>query len=149
MAGSLGDARHAPRRPASKVPIITSLRLTARGTQAALVNISTSGLLAECGEALRPGSQVTVFFEGGFSPPSVEGRVARCAVASMGPNGQLRFHVGIAFTTSIALPDDSAAPARDPTMTTPTEAPVATANQASLPSAAPVGTELPEVRNRW
>jgi hypothetical protein len=109
------ENREAPRRPASAVPTITSLRISPHGVEASLVNISESGVLAECGERLKPGSAVTVVFEGTFTPRSVEGRVARNTVSSMGKDGRLRYHVGIAFTKQITLaPDDSARPKPEP-----------------------------------
>jgi len=107
------ENRDAPRRPASAVPSITGLRISPHGVEATLVNISESGVLAECGERLKPGSAVTVVFEGTFTPRSVEGRVARNTVSSMGKDGRLRYHVGIAFTKHIGLgPDESAPPAK-------------------------------------
>ena len=97
------ENRDAPRRPASAVPSITGLRISPHGVEAMLVNISESGVLAECGERLKPGSAVTVVFEGTFTPRNVEGRVARNTVSSMGKDGRLRYHVGIAFTKHISL----------------------------------------------
>jgi len=97
------ENRDAPRRPASAVPSITGVRISPHGVEASLVNISESGVLAECGERLKPGSAVTVVFEGTFTPRSVEGRVARNTVSSMGKDGRLRYHVGIAFTKHIDL----------------------------------------------
>lgn len=97
------ENRDAPRRAASAVPSITGLRISPHGVEASLVNISESGVLAECGERLKPGSAVTVVFEGTFTPRSVEGRVARNTVSSMGKDGRLRYHVGIAFTKHIDL----------------------------------------------
>jgi len=123
------ENREAPRRPASAVPTITGLRLSPHGVEATLVNISNSGVLAECGERLKPGSLVTVVFEGTFTPRSVESRVARNTVASMGKDGRLRYHVGIAFTKPINLGPDDSAP----------------------PKAAPEGPVVvePTARNRW
>jgi hypothetical protein len=72
---------------------------------ATLVNISPSGLLGECSERLKPGKAVTVAFEGSFEPRTVEARVARCAVSSMGKDGRLRYHVGISFGKPIRLDD--------------------------------------------
>src|SRR6185295_6562997 len=57
----------APRIPASRIPSITGLRLSPHGTDAKLINISTSGLLAECNSRLKVGSTVAVLFEGTFS----------------------------------------------------------------------------------
>ena len=60
-AGSGGaENRDAPRRPASAVPSITGLRISPHGVDATLVNISESGVLAECGERLKPGDTVRV-----------------------------------------------------------------------------------------
>lgn len=112
-AGSGGEEnRDAPRRLASAVPSITGLRISPHGVEASLVNISESGVLAECGERLKPGSAVTVVFEGTFTPRSVEGRVARNTVSSMGKDGRLRYHVGIAFTKHISLGPDDSSPAK-------------------------------------
>jgi PilZ domain len=109
--GSGGEEnREAPRRPASAVPAITGVRISPHGVEATLVNISESGVLTECGERLKPGSAVTVVFEGTFTPRSVEGRVARNTVSSMGKDGRLRYHVGIAFTKTISLGPDESAP---------------------------------------
>jgi hypothetical protein len=109
--GSSGEEnREAPRRPAAAVPSITGVRISPHGVEATLVNISESGVLTECGERLKPGSTVTVVFEGTFTPRSVEGRVARNTVSSMGKEGRLRYHVGIAFTKPIALGPDESAP---------------------------------------
>jgi len=99
---SNGENRTAVRFPASAVPSITGLSLSPHGAEAMLVNISTTGLLAECGVRLKTGSTVRVNFEGGFLPRTVEGRVARASVGSMTSNG-IRYHVGIAFDEAIAL----------------------------------------------
>jgi hypothetical protein len=112
------DLRSATRVPASAIPAITGLRISPHGVEATLVNISESGVLAECGERLKPGSNVTVVFEGTFSPRSIEGRVARNSVSSMGRDGRLRYHVGIAFARVIDLgivPEPAPEPEPEPT----------------------------------
>jgi hypothetical protein len=104
------------RRPASDVPAIKEVRIWPPRTEAVLINISEGGILAECGTRFQPGMQVTVGFVGGFSPASVSGRVARSAIAGMGPEG-VRYQVGIAFGQKIVLPDlpqAAAPPAVDP-----------------------------------
>jgi hypothetical protein len=123
------ENRNAPRRPASAVPSITGLRISPHGVEASLINISVSGVLAECGERLKPGSAVTVVFEGTFVPRTIEGRVARNSVSAMGKDGRLRYHVGISFTKPIDLGPEEAAPAKPE----------------------PAGPVLvpPAVRNRW
>jgi PilZ domain-containing protein len=134
------EKRHAPRLLASQVPI-AGLRLSPHGAGATLVNISGSGLLAECTVRLKTGSAVTVLFEGDFSPASVPSRVARCAVSAMGGDGLLRYHIGIAFIAPIALDH---ALARDPA---PAEKPPASAESGAL---TPASTPVPAgVRNRW
>jgi PilZ domain-containing protein len=111
-AGPHGDLRSAARHPASVLPAITGLRISPHGVEATLVNISSTGVLAECGERLKPGSAVTVVFEGTFVPRSMEGRVARNSVSSMGRDGRLRYHVGIAFarTIDLGVPDPEPVP---------------------------------------
>ena len=97
------------RRPASAMPSITGLRISPPGFDATLVDISTNGLLAECGVAPRIGEPVTVTFAGTFSPTTVESRVVRSAIAAMTPGG-IRYHMAVAFTTPIVLdppPDES------------------------------------------
>lgn len=133
-AGS--EKRSATRRPASRVPSITGLRLSPHGAEAKLVDISTTGLLAECTSRLKVGSSVAVLFEGGFIVSSAVGRIARCAVASMGRDGVLRYHVGISFNQPIALEPE----------TEPVEPIEAAAPDSALPAAVPIPQVL---RNRW
>jgi PilZ domain-containing protein len=137
------ENRAAPRRPASAVPTITGMRISPRGADAVLVNISNTGLLAECGERVQTGSNVTVIFEGGFTPRSIEGRVTRNSVSSMA-NGRLRYHVGIAFNKPIVLEDlapepEAPAAAADaaPPTPEPAPAPVAAAPVVAAPEPAP------------
>jgi len=132
-AGQQTENRSAPRRLAAALPSITGLRISPHGVEARLVNISESGVLAECGERLKPGSSVTVVFEGTFTPRTMEGRVARNSVSSMGSDGRLRYHVGIAFAKRIALP------AEEPSSVEPPAAPApvaATPPEAAAPTAA-------------
>ena len=105
------ENRAPARLPAALVPSITGLRLSPHGIDARLVDISTTGLLAECGIRLKVGSAVTVSFSGTFKPKSAEGRVVRCAVAAMGKNGGLVYHVGVAFEDQIALAVPGVTPA--------------------------------------
>jgi hypothetical protein len=107
------------------------MRISPHGVEATLVNISRSGLLAECGERLKPGSAVTVVFEGTFVPRTIEGRVARNTVSSMGKDGRLRYHVGISFSASIDLGVEEPAPVKP---------------EPAAPAPAPAA---PVVRNRW
>jgi hypothetical protein len=126
-AGTI-ENRPAPRVDASRLPFLTSLRFSPYGSDAALVNISRTGLLAQCGVRLKPSDAVTVVFDSGFSPPSAEGHVVRCAVASMGADGKLQYHIAIAFTDPIELPHDAATP--------------------PVQAVTPV-PDVPIIRNRW
>ena len=128
----------AQRRPASSVPSISGLVLSPSGGKATLVDISASGLLAECGVALKVGHAVKVTFEGTFTPQLVEARVVRSSVASMTSSG-FRYHVGIAFKTPIALEDETppAPPAAAAAPGSPTVGAVDHAPPASRAAAAP------------
>jgi len=141
----------APRIPASDVPAIKGLRFSPLGADAKLINISTSGLLAECNSRLKVGSTTAVLFEGAFPEVSVVGRIARCEVSTMGKDGVLRYHVGVDFNKPITLEQFGAAGA----------APAASAAAKSAPAAEPprprpVAVPSPGaanaavvVRNRW
>lgn len=129
-----GTAAPATRLPASLVPSIKGMRLAPPETGVTLLNISATGALVECGRRFTPGSDVTASFDGTFTPSSVPGRIVRCAVASIGQDGVLRYHVGLAFGRRIDLDDASVAAVRRP------EAP------RPEPSAAAPSTVL---RNRW
>ena len=97
-----GEHRGAPRIPASAVPSITGLSLSPPGAQATLVNISVTGLLAECRVPLKTGTSIKVIFEGTFAPQTVEGRLVRTCVASMTSSG-VRYNVAINFKAPIDL----------------------------------------------
>jgi hypothetical protein len=105
--------RVAPRRVADECPWITGVRLS-QGGEAALVNISWSGLMARCPKRLLPGAAVTVTFSGTFSPSVVRGRVARCEVGGIGPDGSIHYKIGIGFDEPISLPDEDRAPTPEP-----------------------------------
>jgi hypothetical protein len=102
------------RRPAAEFPSITGLRLSPYGAKAALVDISTTGLLAECSVRLKVGSPVQVLFEGGFAQNPAAGRVARCEVAAMGRDGVLRYHAAVAFDAPIVIDELATAPTIEP-----------------------------------
>jgi PilZ domain-containing protein len=153
------EKRNAPRYPASEVPSITGLRLSPHGAEATLVNISTTGLLAECAVRLKTGSTVTVQFEGTFTPTTVQGRVARCSVARVSNGGTLLYHVGLSFTEAITLPaeleraaaaaaETSAAPAAA-AVPQQTDQPSAIETSAPAPAPPPVEHVRPTLRNRW
>jgi len=156
--GGGAEKRNAPRYPASEVPSITGLRMSPHGAEASLVNISTTGLLAECAVRLKTGSTVTVQFEGTFTPSTVQGRVARCSVARVSETGTLMYHVGLSFSNAIALPAElersaaAEAPpeaAAAPAAPTQTSEPAAIDSAAVAPAAPPVEHVRPTLRNRW
>src|SRR5438445_11664524 len=86
------ENRAARRFAAALVPSITGLRLSPHCIDARLVNISATGLLAECGMRLKVGSAVALSFEGTFTPASTAARVARCAEAAISINGARPSH---------------------------------------------------------
>jgi PilZ domain-containing protein len=144
--GTPAEFGHNGRREASELPIATTLRFSPQGTVATLINISPNGLLAECPVRLSVGSSVTVQFDGGLPVPSVVSRVARCAVANIGPGGVLRYEVGLAFNTPIVLADPPTPPAAEALV-------AGEAGEAIEPPASiepPLGEDRPPVRlNRW
>lgn len=129
------ELRAALRLPASAVPAITGLRI--QGQKATLINISETGLLAECGERQMPGSRLTVMVDGAFAPATMRCRVTRTSVAALGADGRLRYHVGVQFDSRITL-EDATPPA--------VASPVATVQPAAV--AVAVAPE-PILRNRW
>ena len=132
--------RPARRYAASSFPEIRGVRLVPSGAAATLVNLSATGVLVECESRLLPGAVLTVEFIGTFSPALVEGRVIRCEVVGIATNSSLRYRIGLAFSTRIALPNE--APEETDTRT---EAPVAPPPAAA--GDAPVAR--PILRNRW
>jgi hypothetical protein len=98
------EKRGSPRRPASAMPSIESVRISPHRAEAVLINISGRGVLVECGMRLQPGTRVTVLFSGSFTPSSVPSRVARSVVSGMAAEG-IRYQVGIAFNQPIELPE--------------------------------------------
>ncbi len=146
----------APRFAASSFPEIQGIRLMPGAAEATLVNLSSSGILVECSSRVLPGTVLTVEFSGGFSPESVEGRVIRCEVKGIAPEGTLRFHIGLAFTRPIALPGDRTALVAAPPRAAapwPPAAAVTPASNAPAPTAPPAAAADPKAptipRNRW
>jgi hypothetical protein len=130
----------AHRYPAVSFPEIEAVRLSPVGATASLVNLSSSGILVECTSRSVPGTALTVEFVGSFSPASVEGRVIRCEVKGISPDGSLRYFIGIAFMAPIPLPNEAARKS-DP-RTAPPSAPIPAAASGPAESA-------PAPRNRW
>jgi hypothetical protein len=127
----------ARRYPASAFPGIQGIRLAPPGVAATLVNLSATGVLVECASRPLPGTLLTVHFAGTFSPAAIESRVVRCEVAGIAKDGSLRYHLGLAFSTRLALPDVSEGDVE------------ARAAAPSAPPLAPAAMSAPALRNRW
>jgi hypothetical protein len=98
------DKNGAARRyPASSFPQISGIRLAPSGVEAALVNLSSVGMLVECAARMAPGTAATVMFVGSFSPSSVAASVVRSEVAGIGKNGSLSYRIGMSFDQPITL----------------------------------------------
>ena len=135
----MSSERAARRYAASSFPQIQEVRLVPPGAVASLVNLSTSGILVECESRLVPGSILTVEFTGTFTPSSMEGRVIRCEVIGIATGGSLRYRIGLAFSTPIALPTETADQSEAP----------APAPAAPPPVTAVAAAGPPVLRNRW
>jgi PilZ domain-containing protein len=131
-----GSPSSPERRPASAVPSITAVRFMPQDTEARLINISSTGLLAESMGRMGVGTSLEVIFEGGFTPRSAMGRVARCEVAVMGTDALLRYHIAIEFDTPIAFADEAAS-----------QTPAQLEPQRGAAAASAARSEKP--RNRW
>ena len=136
--------RVACRYPASAFPEIEGIRLAPSGAAATLVNMSATGGLVECASRAAPGAALTLHFKGTFEPASIKGRVVRCEVAGISADGSLRFHLGLAFSTRLVLPDKAEHEVEEssPALTAPPLAIVAAAAAAS-------DVVAPVLRNRW
>lgn len=143
-AAADAENRKSTRRPAASMPQITGLRISPHGVEAALIDISETGLLAECSERLKPGSAVTAVFEGTIVPNSAEGRVVRSTVWSVGRDGRLRYHVGIGFAKPFPLDPGSEAESGSAAASAPaTAAPATAQNVVVAPSPTPAAASAP------
>jgi hypothetical protein len=143
-AAADAENRKSTRRPAASMPQITGLRIKPHGVEAMLVDISETGLLAECSERLKPGSAVTAVFEGTIVPNSAEGRVVRSTVWSVGRDGRLRYHVGIGFTNPFPLEGTPEAAAGSTAAAAPAaEAPAVAQDSVAAPATTPAAAPAP------
>ena len=76
-------------------------------------------------------------FDGTFTPSSVASRVTRCQVSGIATDGSLRFHLGMAFDSRLALDDDDKAAVREPAV------------MASVPPVTDAAARPALLRNRW
>jgi hypothetical protein len=133
-----------PRFPASAVPSIAGVRLSAgdparmmiaNGMSVDLVNVSLSGMLVEGRTRLVPGSRVTIMIEGGFEPSQLRAKVVRCQVTAIS-EGALRYQCGLQFERPLdQIPTDADAP------------PVSAARPQEDEAAAPSSERI--LLNRW
>jgi PilZ domain len=112
-----------PRYPADAVRGITGTRLSP-GDTVTLVNISASGALVEGKTRFVPGTQVTLHFEGTFTPNQVKGRVVRCQVSAIGGGGSLLYHSALSFQTRLELHGEALSSASSSGGAAPDELPV-------------------------
>jgi hypothetical protein len=117
---SADEARIEPRFPPSAVPTITGVRLSP-GDSVVLVNISRSGLLVQGRTRFVPGTSVTVYFEGGFTPNQMRGKIVRCQVSSI-VGGTLVYQSGIQLDTLIDITPGQTAAVRPPAAPAPAPA---------------------------
>ncbi len=93
----LRPERRAHRRaPSSRYPVVTGVRLRS-GSGASLLNLSSGGLLLETAARLAPGAAVEVLLKVESAERVIRARVARCFVASIDPEGELRFKAALEF----------------------------------------------------
>jgi hypothetical protein len=130
----------ARRYPASAFPEIQGIRLRPPGVDATLVNLSATGVLVECASRSLPGTLLTVAFTGTFSPALIECRVVRSEVVGIASDGSMRFHLGLAFSTRIALPNETE---------NDDDAPAAAPSAPPVADSAAAAVAEPVLRNRW
>ena len=102
----------APRRPASAIRAIEGLLILPMNIKATLIDISTSGLLAELDATLRVGQWVKVTFKGTFEPRCVDAQVVRSNIGGMTSTG-VRYLIGFSFKLPLPLPPLPGQPAPD------------------------------------
>ena len=101
-------------RRVSIVRDITGVRFLPDRAPAVLVNMSQTGMLVESTVRQRVGSPIDMAFEGGFEPDTVAGRVVRCEVAVMRPDGVLQYHIAVEFDFALEFDHDTAEVAAAP-----------------------------------
>lgn len=147
------SGRKAKRVPAAAVPAITRLRISPRGIDAVLVNISSTGLLAQCGDRVQTGLRVLIHVDGTFEPAQIPGTVVRNYVASVSSDGRLIYQVAVLFARPIELDAASDVPA--PTAVAgASDRPASVALDAATDAAAPIAqasepSPARVVQNRW
>jgi len=99
--GGSDDRRTARRRPLGDIPWLSGVKL-ALSTEAALVNISTSGVLVETGSKLTPGSTTELHLTGTGGGLIVPVRIVRSEIARIDGFG-VKYHAAAAFDAAIDL----------------------------------------------
>jgi hypothetical protein len=93
--------RVAPRTPGALVPGIEAVRLLPLGVEGSIVDISARGALLLCCKKLNAGMAARVVFLGSAPPKPISGKIVRSLVCKIGQDGELWYHVGIAFNEPI------------------------------------------------
>jgi hypothetical protein len=94
------DRRTKNRLPVHLLPNLGTVRVAAE--QVVVINASSDGLLIESGRRLRPGTEKTVEFVRDDERLRMRGRVVRCELKSISPEGP-RYQAAIALSSSIDM----------------------------------------------
>ncbi len=95
------ERRASPRRPASEVTFLKSVRLLA-GPDVRLVDVSRGGALLESDTPLPPGTRICLRLVTTDTTLLIDGRVLRSRVSCLQP-GLVRYRSAVAFDEDVAL----------------------------------------------
>ncbi|MGE5246103.1 MAG: PilZ domain-containing protein [Betaproteobacteria bacterium] len=107
------DRRSSPRRPLNELPQIIGARVASETVQ--VINLSSGGILFDCGQRLRPGSEGQLEILMADASQRLRGRVVRCqltALASAGP----QYQVAMKFNNPLRVIEDYEASAQADTL---------------------------------
>jgi hypothetical protein len=107
------ERRASPRRPASELPFLKSVKLLA-GPEVRLIDVSRGGAQLESETPLPPGTRVCLRLVTTDTTLLIEGRVLRSRVSCLQP-GLVRYRSAVAFDEEVALfsEDKSASAAKE------------------------------------
>jgi hypothetical protein len=132
------------RYPREAVPEITALRVS--GDEAALVNISASGLLVESATRYAPGRRIIVEFDGKFPTKRIKGRIVRCQVSAINEKRELLYHTALVFESRLMLNTTAGAASRS---TAPETKQAATSDARTTAAKPQAPTNASEPGTRW
>ncbi len=95
------ERRASPRRPASELPFLKSVKLLA-GPEVRLIDVSRGGAQLESETPLPPGTRVCLRLVTTDTTLLIEGRVLRSRVSCLQP-GLVRYRSAVAFDEEVAL----------------------------------------------